>query len=247
MQKVNKIWGLNTAKKVLVLAATVMLTATPLTAMAKVTLEDLESPLTLQLTTPIDGKTVEEGASFEAVVPEDHEYEEKILPAGTVFSGNITKRHSSTHVSNPGYVRLTVTKATFPNGQTITFDGTELKESDKIYGEDANNIKKSLKTMTPFAIVSLATQLPIKLFTNMAAYPFTYMAKASLALGREFYLKTHPTWKPEHRVANSLLIGSGIPGMLFILSKRKEPQLAEGENVQISLDEKVMSQFFEAI
>jgi len=227
--------------------APVLIGFTTPVALAEVKLKRLDDPLTLQFLTPIDGKTVNEGASFKAALLEDHVYDHKTLPAGTQFSGTVSKTERSTHLANPGYVRLTVTDVVFPNGRTLTFDGQEAQPSDKLFHPQANNVKKMAKVMAPFAAVSAAIHVPIMLLTNWPTPPFTYAGKSALAVSQEFYRRAHPQWSPGERVSYGMLIGTGIPGLLTIASKRPEPEIAEGDNVQVSLDAQVMSQFFEAI
>jgi hypothetical protein len=216
---------------------------------AKQKLDSLKSPLTVQMASAIDGTSAQPGDRFTAVLTEAYEYRKMELPAGTRFEGEVVKVNDSRHVARPGYVVLQVTRATMPDGYTIGFTPAEFPDhDDPIYHKDANNIRRLARDSWPFIAVNTAIQVPLKVacgFSGAETLPLAVAGKMALGVGREYIRDDKPKDRPDsHKVGYGMLVGTGLPGLLFMLAKRPEPNLQPGDNVALYLEPKGLRELF---
>lgn len=216
---------------------------------AKTKLKSLNEPLTVQLQTSIDGKTVETGTPFKAILTEEYEYDGQSLPAGTVFEGEVHKSKGSRHIMRPGYVVLGVNQVTLPSGRSVSFEATDPENlSDTIYHPESNNPRKVARYSWPFVAVNAAVTAPLRYAANWSsaeAFPLAVAAKMGLGVAREYYRDDKPKDRPNgHKVGYGILVGTSLPGICFILANRPEPELKPGDNVEIYLDSTGLNELF---
>ncbi len=214
-----------------VTAATLLLPG----AYADLTMKDLKEPLPVSLLTSINGPETDLTTEFKAKLIEDVGYGENELPEGTLFSGTFTKATKSTHLLNPGYVKFMVDRVTYPDGRILTFND-DVKQQ-KLFHDKANTGRKAAKTAWPFVVVNSIVTLPMKVMGIPGAAAAGLGAKMALGVAREYTRDDKPKDRlHEHKVGVGMVTGTGVPGMMFILSKRPEPELNEGDELNLYLD-----------
>lgn len=238
-----------TSIRPLLLAGTVIVTTllsnvSPL--MAETTLNDLKDPLHVQVTTPIHGEATAIGSPFSAVLTETVAYEAQELPSGTVFNGTIEKTTESHMLARPGYVKFSITEVAYPNGHTV--DLTDAEQTQKLYHERANTPTRAAKTAWPFAAINAAITLPMRILGLDGGFPIALGAKMALGVTRELTSKDpDDTRNTQQKVGKGMLIGTGLPGAVFIMSKRPEPEMNPGDDLQLFLDPDNMAMVFAGV
>jgi hypothetical protein len=228
------------------LAATLTLTmqANTLLANAEKELADLNDPLLVQVTTPVNATDTEEHTQFSAVLTESITHNDYTLPAGTIFNGEIEKVTESHMFARPGYVKFNITEVAYPNGTSININNQH--KSQKLYHEDANTVKKAASTAWPFAAVNAAITFPMRILGIPGGFPIALAAKMGLGVTQEINKKKHEedNRKTQQKVGRGMLLGTGLPGAVFIISKRPEPEINPGDDIQLFLDPENMSLVF---
>ncbi len=218
----------------------------PLPVSAKQTLKSLKEPLTLQMTMALEGKATVEGDMFQAVLTEDYDYEKWTLPAGTKFSGRITKSKTSHHMARPGYVVMDITEATLPDGTSVALADYQNRNKPVVH-KDANTVKRVVYNGLPFFLVNAATTLPLRLVTTVPGMPIGFASKMALGVAKEYHRKDKDKNRPNgHKVGYGVLVGTGLPGIMFTAAKRPEPDLKAGDNIDVYLEPEGLLQVFEA-
>ena len=209
-------------------------------------LKSLKEGLSIQLQTDIDGETAEKGDIVKGILVEDYVYNGMTLNAGTKFSGTVNKTKDSHHLARPGYIVLHVNQATLPNGHTMGFQEDD-NHNKPIYHEEANTPKRIVVKSLPFFLVNAATTLPLRVASTVPGLPIGFASKMALGVAKEYWRKDKDPNRPNrYKVGYGMLVGSGIPGIMFIGAKRPEPELKSGDTVDIYLDPDGLEELFKA-
>lgn len=209
-------------------------------AFAVKTVNDFKEPFSVQLKTTLDSKTTKKGDVFEGVLNEDYQYENSVLPAGTVFKGVVDEVRSSKYFSRPGYLVLNVQEVVLPSGEVhqLSLVKGVGAQSQKLTGQESKTFMKNLKNNFPLTVASLGTSLPLNFATNISPAIVAPIAMgARMAAGVVVETTGGGSSKSvQDKVLSGVWRGTGLPGAYGFVAKDKDVHFDVGAQVPLQLD-----------
>ncbi len=221
-------------------------------ASAEQRLTQLDSPLTVQLKTPLQGTL---NQSFESVLTEEYVYKKQTLPAGTLLRGHVARVREPRYFRRSGYLILSVDEARFPSGQGVKF---VVGDPVSALGEPTQKLKRGKKKgdfkrkffryTLPITAVGLTTSLSLRFGTDLpfiVTYPITTAAKMTAGTTLEFIYDDHD--EARQKLLWGMYRGSGLPTLVAIGKKGQAvPAYQAGDNVVIEIHPDGMAKLFSA-
>ncbi|MGE0200186.1 MAG: hypothetical protein AB7P76_04375 [Candidatus Melainabacteria bacterium] len=232
------------------LAATLLLQATPLAALAQDAdtdarkLRRLGDPVEVTLLQDIDGATVQEGDTFDATLNHDYRVDGKVLPQNTLFHGSIQKAQESKPFSRPGYVVLSVESITLPNNLVFQVDNTRQATPEKdLHNPHAVTTKVAAKTGAAYGAINAAVTLPLELacgWPKAAALPLAFAAKMAFGVVNQYRSPYHQNDSDAKKVAVGMGNGTGVPGLYKIVTPSPEVSFKRGDTIPLTISRSAM-------
>lgn len=218
-------------------------------AFAAKTLKSTNEPFQVKLETALDSRLTEDGSPFEAVLEEDYEYKEGIIPSGTRFKGNVSKSQESRRLLRPGYLVLNVQEVVFPSGEThqLSLVKGVGAQGQKITHHRAKTVMKFAKDSLPLYLAYYGAWVPLTFGTNLGALvvtPIDVGARMAAGAVHEVIRNDDPTKSVAQKVGYGVYRGTGIPGALGVFKTDKEAHFDVGANIPLKLEPDAVNGLF---
>jgi hypothetical protein len=205
-------------------------------------LKNNKEPLMVEVKNTLDSQSAKNGDVFEAVLPEDYQYNNTILPAGTRFKGTVSKSSESKRFARPGYVVLNVQEITLPSGenhQLALLEGMGSAETKKINNKKARTLKRFITQSLPMQLAGMGTSIPLTAATNMAGGLVAPIALgARMAAGAAVEVAKHEPGDDRNmtdKMAYGMWRGTGVPGSYEFMTTDKQAHFEVGSRMPLRL------------
>jgi hypothetical protein len=194
------------------------------------------------LETTLDSKVTEDGAPFEAVLEEDYEYKDGVIPSGTRFKGNVSRTQESRRFLRPGFLVLNVREVVFPSGETHQMSLVQGvgAQGQKIQHKNAKTFFKYSKDSLPLYVAYYGAWVPLTFGTNLgmaAVTPIDIGARmAAGAIHEVIKNNGDATRSFGQKIGHGIYRGTGIPGVIGFLRPDKEAHFDAGTTIPLKLD-----------
>lgn len=211
------------------------------------------APLQVKLLKTVTTEQAHYGDPFEAVLTEDYQQGDRLLPAGTVFKGQVQSSRGSMILAMPGYVVLDVKEAKLPSGTVVAFNQGTVTTQPRLYHPKAHFFKKIVKGYLPFALMDAAIAIPLNLTTGLsglAISPITMAARGTVGSSIEVSRKNPSSpvknAPAQTRLGFGMLQGTGAVGTYLMLHPSPEPDLRKDAIIPLRLEEKDITALLDA-
>ncbi len=207
-------------------------------------LKRLKERIPVELKTPLSIGETHAGDAFETVVTENIMVDDKELPAGTTLRGQVTRVSPSKNFGRPGYVRLDVEEAVFPNGETVRLEGYAKKEQT-LHHPKGRTVFQLVRGAVPFTAVSVADSIPLTYATSLHSGIIVAISLgARMTVGAIWELCKKDNRSAPHKVGYGMFRGTGIPGGYQFVTKSPAPDFQPGQTIGMPMDDKQAKDLF---
>lgn len=218
-------------------------------AWATRTLKRATDPLLIQTLHPVDTQSTAPGTLFEGVLAEEHQFQGRLLPQGTLFKGFIQQAQPSRRFARPGYAVINLQEMLLPNGerhQLNLIHGMGVR-SQKLNRSGAKSIGDFTKKALPMSAASLGTSIPLGVASGLHGgiiYAITTGARMAMGAASFPFINEPPGSAPLRQSAYGAWYGTAVPGTLDFLGRDKNMFFNTGEVLPIRLPEETVSGLF---
>ncbi|MDX2085966.1 MAG: hypothetical protein SFZ03_11325 [Candidatus Melainabacteria bacterium] len=205
----------------------------------------------VELDTAVKAGVLAEGDSVEGRLVDDFRYKNKIIPAGTKFSGHFQETEASKRYARPGFVQIKMDQIQLPSGETLSVSNSEI-ETRPLRHPDGMTMGQFIKRGIPLTATGAATSIPLNLATGLnggVVAAISYGARSAFATTQEF-LNMGSTTSDDHaakKIWQGFYRASAVPAAQSFVSKSPNPSYETGDVMPLYLKRSAFNTLFKDV